>query len=44
LGKEIIPDSMTSVLFWLIPPLVFIIIPAMILFLRQKDKEGNKDC
>lgn len=42
LGKKIVPDSVTAILFWIIPPLVFIIMPALILFLREKRKEGKK--
>jgi hypothetical protein len=37
-GKEIISDAVTAYLFWIIPPLVFIVIPMSILFLIQKQK------
>ena len=44
LGKEIIPDNVTSYFIWILPPLVFIIIPSSILFFRQKRKIREKDC
>jgi L-lactate permease len=44
LGKEIVSEEITTFLFWIIPPLVYIIMPAFVLFLREKRKEGKEDC
>ncbi len=37
-GKEVISDAVTERLTWIIPPLVFIIIPMTILFLKNRYK------
>ncbi len=39
-GKEIVSESITLILFWIIPPLVFVIFPTLALFLLQKHKAG----
>lgn len=37
-GKEKVPDSVTSLLFWIMPPLVFVLIPTLVLYLLSKGK------
>lgn len=38
LGKDKIPENVASVLFWVIPPFVFVILPSLILHLLSKGK------
>lgn len=40
-GKEKISEDVTSVLFWIMPPLVFVILPMLVLYLLSKRKASR---
>lgn len=43
LGNDKVPDNVTSVLFWIMPPLVFVIIPMLVLYLLSKRKASRRN-
>jgi hypothetical protein len=41
LGKDKVPDAVTSVLFWVLPPVVFVILPMLCLYLLSKGRGAS---
>ena len=37
-GKDRVPESLVPILFWVIPPVIFVLLPSSILYLLSKGK------